>query len=78
VTYRMPPEDLGDRILRKLGKRRAVFFPRAGISAIDSHSNVWLEKESFWKALLRPSSAPLPEGWVDLYSLKKELEIGVG
>jgi phosphopantetheinyl transferase (holo-ACP synthase) len=76
MTYRMPAESLGDWILRKLGKRRAVFFPRAGTPAIESYSNVWVAKESFWKALLRPTSAPLPEGSANLYELRKELELG--
>jgi hypothetical protein len=37
---------------------------------------VWVAKESFWKALLRPTSAPLPEGSANLYELRKELELG--
>lgn len=72
MTLKIPPptNTLGDRILRRLGKERALLAPcdtdrRAGVGGY-----AVLRPESFWRTLLRSRGAPLPEHRVSRQSLE--------
>lgn len=65
MTVRVPRKTIGDRILRALGKRRAVHAGAAGAGErFGPHADVVLPRESFWRALIRPWGAAPPEGFV--------------
>jgi hypothetical protein len=59
MTIMIEPPSRADRILAKLGKRRAIHFP-------DDRRGGYMValREGFVSALLRPKGKRPPEGWV--------------
>ena len=74
MTIKMPSEGFLDKILKALGKKRGVKAP-TGIfkeilaQKVDVYAVV--QKESFWKALLRSKDEELPEDFFNLYDFEK-------
>ena len=61
------PTSLPDRILARLGKRRAVHFPDARLT----YGYYVARREGFFRALFRRKGHPLPDGWV-YWDVKEE------
>ena len=61
MTIKMPEESFADKILEFLGKKRRVIVPKEPYEKHGPYAYALATKESFWKALLRPKGAPLPE-----------------
>lgn len=75
MTWRIPKESWIDQLLKRIGKRRAVFVSD-GVSyrRWGPYGNFFMVKESWIRAFLRPKGAPLPLGSRDLYELLEELK----
>ena len=74
MTIAMPKENVADRILKVLGKKRGVKIPAGVFKGFDSGKidiYVIAQKESFWKALLRSKNEELPEEYFNLYDFDK-------
>ncbi len=71
----MPTEDLGDWILTRLHKRKAVFFVPSPIPTAQPHFNVCGIEESFCRAILGPETDPIPKGSAEVYQRKKERSV---
>jgi hypothetical protein len=71
MTIKLSEESFSDRMLKPLGKKRGVIVPKAPYQEYGPYAYATAQKESFWKALLRPKGAPLPEGLVDLDEWKE-------
>lgn len=58
MTIRIQPPSLPDRILARIGKRRAVYIP-------DDRGGGYMlaRREGFVSALLRRKGTQLPPGW---------------
>ena len=70
----MPTENIADRILKALGKKRGVKIPAEAFKGIDPRVvDVYAiaQKESFWKSLLRSKDEELPDDLFDLYDFEK-------
>jgi hypothetical protein len=76
MTIKIPPMSVADRILRNLGKRRALIFPVGAYEKFGPYVIARAKKEHFLKALLRPKSKQLPPGSVDLFSFCEGLPDG--
>ena len=63
MTIKTPREDFFDKVLKMLGKKRALYLPNA-FDREDLYIQVRARKEPFLKALLRPRNSPLPKGWI--------------
>ena len=74
MTLRFPQPGLFDKILRRFGKKRAVFIPQNAHEKYGYDVYLTCHTENFFKALFRPKDARLPEGSVDLYSLQDSLK----
>jgi hypothetical protein len=59
MTLRIEPFSLPDRLLAKIGKKRAIFIP----SMTHPSGYYVASRESFLRALLRPRGRKLPTGW---------------
>ena len=70
MTVLMPKPNIADKALKILGKKRGVIFPHKAIEIFGQHVYARAHKESFWKALLRPSNQELPEDMVDIFSFR--------
>jgi len=68
MTLRIPKPNLFDKILKKFGKKRAVFIPENAHDKYGQHVYASCQKENFFKALFRPKGSELPEGTIDIYS----------
>jgi len=56
VTIKIPPENIFDKILKLLGKQRAVIFPSGAEEIYKQHGpyvQIKARKENFFKALFR-------------------------
>lgn len=71
MTIKMPPLSLGDRLLKMLGKRRAVYVPADAYAKFGPYAIVQGVKEPLFRALLRPRGKPLPAEAMDLFTLTK-------
>lgn len=74
MTIAMPRESSADRILKALGKKRGVKIPEGLFKGLDSRNiDIYAiaQKESFWKALLRPKNEKLPEDYFNLYDFEQ-------
>lgn len=60
MTVKIEPRGKADRILALFGKRRAVYIP----DVPQPHDYYIAPRESFLRALLRPSNRQPPKGWV--------------
>ena len=63
-TCRIPEKSVADHLLKLAGKKRGIIVPPN-----DREGYYQLQKESFWKALVRPAGEPLPSGVVDFDDL---------
>lgn len=67
MTYRLPREIIGDLILRKRGKRRAVVFPEGWQEGrFAPYGDFRGVKEGSFNTFLRPRTSFLPPGAVNL------------
>ncbi|NNL76041.1 MAG: hypothetical protein HKO68_06875 [Desulfobacterales bacterium] len=74
MTIRMPKENIADKILKTLGKKRGVKIPDGIFKKFDPQKvdvYVIAQKEGFWKALLRSKDEKLPEDFFNLYDFDK-------
>ena len=74
MTLRIPDPDIGDKILRYFGKKRALIFPNGKLEAQGIDVYATAIKESFWAALLRPRASRLPGDAVDYETVRKEFD----
>jgi len=72
MTIRIPDPNIGDKILRYFGKKRALLFPNGKLEAQGIDVYATAVKESFWAALLRPRVTQMPDGAVDDKTVRKE------
>lgn len=68
MTIKIPEPTFADKALKIIGKKRGVIIPSAEYDKIGSYSYAIVKKESFIKALLRPTNKPLPSGMVNIYT----------
>ncbi|MBC2736549.1 MAG: hypothetical protein HF981_19470 [Desulfobacteraceae bacterium] len=74
MTIRIPDPDIGDKILRYFGKKRALIFPNGKLEAQGIDVYATAVKENFWAALLRPRNSQLPAGAVDYETVRKKFD----
>ena len=77
MTIRLPEPDVFDRILRLLGKKRAVYIPSNVDKEFGPYSIIVGKKESFIKALICSKDRILSDGWVYLEDLNVNTEIRI-
>ena len=63
MTIEITEPDWTDRLLRRMGKRRAILIPD-GEARFGPFVYARARKEPFLSALLRPRNAPPPAGWI--------------
>ena len=63
MTLASPQNNFSDRILSAFGKKRAMKIPEGIFEKFGPYAHVRVQKESFWRALLRPKGAKPPEGY---------------
>ncbi|MEE8431311.1 MAG: hypothetical protein V3S16_08685 [Candidatus Desulfatibia sp.] len=68
MTIKLPKENIFDRILKVMGKKRGYKIPWEAYEKLGPYVYAIAEKESFWKALFRPKNKELPEGYLNMYS----------
>lgn len=73
MTILRPKEEWTDRLLRGMGKKRAVSVPVEFDRERLSGAYLQCIKESFWRALVRPAGKPPPTGWVYISDLNDAL-----
>jgi hypothetical protein len=66
MTIKIPKKSIADKLLKLLGKKRGVYIPAEGYKEFGPYIYSSAKKESFWRALLRPKSAELPKGMIDI------------
>ena len=59
MTITIEPPSLPDRILARIGKKRAVYVPDDRVGGY-----MVARREGFFSALLRPKGKAPPQGWV--------------
>lgn len=64
MTIALPKTTLADRLLASIGKRRAVRMPFEVYGKLGPYAYARAEKESFWRALMRPRNQDPPDGWI--------------
>ncbi len=69
MTIKIPEPNIFDKFLKSIGKKRAVIIPKNVYEKYGHHAYVVCQRESFWKALIRPKNKKLPEGTVDIFSI---------
>ena len=74
MTVRLPKPDAFDRILRFMGKKRAVYIPPNVDKEFGPYTIIVGKKESFIRALFSSKDRTLSEGWVFLDSVGDSLE----
>ncbi len=62
MTIRFEPPGWPDRLLALVGRRRAVRLPPPAPPGFTGQ--VLAPREPLLRALLRPATAPLPDGWI--------------
>lgn len=66
MSIKLPNPNIFDKLLRAMGKKRAVTIPKNIYEKYGQYTYAYCEKESFLKALLRSKNNDLPEGTVDI------------
>lgn len=66
MTIKMPNKNLGDFILKFLGKKRAVYIPQNLYKTYGPYVYSRAIRESFWRALFRSKNSTLQDGWTYL------------
>lgn len=69
MTIKLPQPNIFDKILKLIGKKRGVIISTNAYEKYGQYAYVAGQRESFWKALVRPKGQRLPEGTVDIYAL---------
>ncbi len=64
MTVYIPRENLFDKILHMLGKRRAIKIPEGARDLSNTYVQYMAGRELFISALLRPKNSPPPKGYV--------------
>jgi hypothetical protein len=62
MTFKIQKENIADKLLALLGKRRAVRLPLEAYQKFGPYVYAQAEKESFWRALFRNKNNKLPDG----------------
>ena len=70
MTFKFPKQNILDKILRFLGKKRGVIIPTETYDKFSPYVYVKARKENFWKALLRPRNRDLPGGMINIFSFQ--------
>jgi len=65
MTLKIPDPSIGDKILKLLGKKRGLFFPKGFFEKPGVSIYACARKENFWKALFRSKNSKLPDDVVD-------------
>lgn len=71
MTLKLPQPDILDIILKKFGKKRAVFFPTEDLKKHGKYSTSMCKKENFFISLFRSKNDDLPEGTLDIFEIGK-------
>ena len=69
MTFKIQKENIADKILALLGKRRAICLPVEAYVKFGIYVYAKAEKESFWRALFRNKNNKLPNGRI--YPVKR-------
>lgn len=69
MTFKIQKENIADKILALLGKRRAICLPVEAYVKCGIYVYAKAEKESFWRALFRNKNNKLPNGRI--YPVKR-------
>ena len=64
MTITIPKKGYIDRFLALIGKKRAVRITSAACEKYGPYAYAKAEKESFWRALIRPKYQKPPVGWI--------------
>ena len=72
MTIRLPNPTIGDKILKILGKERAVRMPGEAYERFGPYVYSEAERESFCSALIRRKGDPTPDGLVYWKRLMEE------
>ena len=70
MTIRLPDQNIFDRILGLLGKKRGVRIPTEAYEKFGPYCQLKAFKENYWKALLRSKHEKLPDGYIDLFEIE--------
>jgi hypothetical protein len=62
VTFKIQKENIADKILALIGKRRAVRLPVEAYDKFGIYVYAQADKESFWRVLFRNKNNKLPDG----------------
>jgi hypothetical protein len=62
VTFKIQKENIADKILALIGKKRAICLPTEAYDKFGIYVYAKAEKESFWRALFRNKNNKLPDG----------------
>lgn len=63
MTIKLSESSFGDRILNLIGKKRAIRIPLEVYDKFGPYVYAKAQKESFWRALIRPEGKLPPNGW---------------
>ncbi len=73
MTMKIPRMSIVDKLLARIGRRRAVYIP-GDIDHERRYAYAWARKEPVVCTLLRPKNKALPRGWHYLDSLPRPKE----
>ena len=79
MTIRLPNQNIFDRFLKLLRKKRGIKLPGEAYEKFGQYAYVKAYKESFWRALFRSRGEDLPDGYIDLSLIedfRKEIKAG--
>lgn len=71
MSVNVPEPNMLDRLLRRLGKSRAVIIPKDTCHYHGKETQILCKKESLWVSLIRPRKQQLPEDRADIFRLQK-------
>ena len=64
MTIKLPRTTFADKLLAMIGKRRAMRIPFEAYKKLGPYVYAKAERESFWRALIRPKNQGSTEGWI--------------
>ena len=70
MTIRLPEQNIFDRFLNQLGKKRGVRMPIGADEKFGPYFYAKAYKENFWRALLRSSGDELPDNLIDIFQIE--------
>ena len=62
MTFKIQKENVADKLLALIGKRRAICLPTEAYDKCGIYVYAKADKESFWRALFRNKNNKLPDG----------------